>query len=88
MARISVNAGLVEGKMLLDAIDQLQRVRARLARANNIMDFTRSGGDFTALGTALGVSPADAATLYARMRAIEATMNGTDFVNLADVDQG
>lgn len=88
MSRMTINGALFEGKLVLDVIDLIQQVRARLPRVNNVMDFTRSGADFTALGTALGLSAADAATLYARMRAIEATMNTTDFTNLSDVDQG
>lgn len=88
MARIVVNAGLIEGKLLLNVTSMIQNVRATLARTNNIMDFTRSGADFTALGVALGCTAGEASTLYSRFRAIETTMNGTDFVNLSDVDQG
>lgn len=88
MARIEVNAALVRGKLVLDMTSAIQRVRALLKRTNDIMDFTRAGADFAPLGVALGCSSAEASTLYARFRAIEATMNGVDFVNLSDVDQG
>lgn len=88
MARINVNSNLSEGKLLLETIDSIQKCRAMLARNNNIFDYTRAGADFAPLGTALGCSAAEAATLYSRMRSIESTMNGVDFVNLSDVDQG
>lgn len=88
MARINVNPNLPEGALLLGVVNLLQQCRAALARNNNIFDFTRSGADFSPLGVALGISAADAATLYSRLRAIETTMNGVDFVNLSDVDQG
>lgn len=88
MARIVVNPTLVEAKLLLDVTSMIQKVRADLARTNNIMDFTRTGADFAPLGVALGCSAAEASTLYARFRAIETTMNSVDFVNLSDVDQG
>lgn len=88
MARINVTSNLPEGKLLLDTVNLIQQCRAALARNNNIFDYTRAGADFTALGTALGVTAGEAATLYSRLRAIENTMNGGDFVNLSDVDQG
>lgn len=88
MARIVVNASFIEAKLLLNVVSAIQNVRALNSRCCNIMDLTRAGGDFSALGTALGCSAAEAATLYSRMRAIETTMNGADFVNLSDVDQG
>lgn len=88
MARIVVNAGLIEGKLLLGVTDLIQQVRARLTRVNKIMDLTRAGADFTALGVALGCTTGEAATLYSRFTSIEATMNGIDFTNLSDVDQG
>lgn len=88
MARINVNPALVESQLLLEVVGDIQRVRAKLARYDNIFDLTRAGADFTALGAAWGVSAGEAATLYARMRSIEGTMNGVDFQNLSDVDQG
>jgi hypothetical protein len=88
MARIAINAALVEGKLLLDMTAAIQKVRAQLARNNNIMDLTRAGADFTPLGAALGCTATEASTLYSRFRSIETTMNGIDFVNLSDVDQG
>lgn len=88
MARILVNPNLVEAKLMLDVVSAIQKVRALNARACNIWDFTRAGADFTALGAALGCTAAEAATLYSRFRAIETAMNGVDFVNLSDVDQG
>lgn len=88
MARINVDGTKFEGRLLLNVTDMIQRVRAQLARTNNIMDLTRAGADFTALGVALGCTAAEASTLYARMRAIEVTMSGVDFTNLSDVDQG
>lgn len=88
MSRINVNPDLVEAQVMLRVTSLIQKVRAENARACNIWDYTRAGADFTALGTALGCSAADAATLYSRFRAIETAMNGTDFVNLSEVDQG
>lgn len=88
MARINIDSTKVQGKLVLDLTSQIQKVRANIARVCNIMDFTRAGADFTALGTALGCSAADAEILYGRYRAIETTMNGTNFTNLSDVDQG
>lgn len=88
MARKNIDSTKVQGKLLLDVTSQIQRVRANLARLCNIMDFTRAGPDFSALGTALGVSANEAEELYSRYRAIETTMNGTNFTNLSDVDQG
>lgn len=88
MARINVNPALPESKLLLDTIDQIQTVRAALARTNNIMDYTRSGADFSPLATALGCSAAEAEAVYSQMKSIEATMNGGDFVNLSQLDQG
>jgi hypothetical protein len=37
---------------------------------------------------ALGCSAQEAETLYGRFRAIETAMNGPDFQNLSEVDQG
>lgn len=88
MARKNVNPQLVEGKLLLDTVGRIQETRATLKRVNDIMDFTRSGADFAALGVALGVSAADAETIYARMKAIQTTMDGVDFQNLSEIDQG
>lgn len=88
MARINIDPSKVQGKLLLDLTSQIQKTRATIARVCNIMDFTRSGTDFAPLGTALGCSAADAEVLYSRYRAIETTMNGTNFTNLSDVDQG
>lgn len=88
MPRIVVNPGFVEGKLLLDVTSLIQRTRAQLARVNNIMDFTRAGSDFAPLAAALGCTAGEAATLYARYVAIKNTMDGVDFVNLSEVDQG
>lgn len=88
MARKNINPNLPEGKLLLDTVSLIQQCRAALARNNAIFDFTRAGADFTPLGAALGVTAAEAAELYSRLRAIETTMNGVDFINLSDVDQG
>lgn len=88
MARTPVNPQLVEGRLLLDVTSDLQRVRAKLKRMNDIMDFTRAGPDFAPLGVALGCSAAEAEELYSRYTAIAATMNGADFMNLSKVDQG
>lgn len=88
MARILINPQLVEGALLLGVTDRIQRVRAEIGRVCDIMDFTRAGADFAPLAAALGCTAPEAATLYARYRAIQNTMNGADFVNLSDVDQG
>lgn len=88
MARITIDPALFQAQLMLRVCSMIQKVRAENARACNIWDYTRAGADFTALGVALGCSAADAATLYSRFRAIEATMNGPDFVNLSEVDQG
>lgn len=88
MARKNIDSTLPEGKLLLDTVSLIQQCRAALKRNNDIFDFTRLGANFAPLGTALGVTEGEAAELYGRLRAIEATMNGVDFVNLSDVDQG
>jgi len=89
MSRIPLDvANKIEAKLVLDMVSLIQNCRATLARTNNILDYTRSGADFAPLGTALGCSAGEAATLYSRFRSIETTMNGADFVNLSDIDQG
>ena len=88
MARIAIDPNLPQGKLLLEVVDAIQKVRALNARACDIFDFTRAGADFAPLGAALGCTGAQASTLYSRFRAIETTMNGNDFESLADVDQG
>ncbi len=88
MSRIAVDPVLVQARWMLNLVGMIQRVRAELPRHNNAMDLTRAGADFSALGTALGCSAAEAETLYSRFRAIETVMNGNDFINLSDVDQG
>lgn len=88
MARINVNPNFVEAKILLDVTSDIQRVRAKLSRVNNIMDFTRAGADFAPLAAALGCTAAEAATIYARYVSIKQAMDGVDFQNLSEIDQG
>lgn len=88
MARINVNSALVQSKLLLGVVDRTQRLRAEVTRVKNIEDRTRSGADFSALGTALGVTAAEAEDIYSRLVAIETALNALLFQNLADVDQG
>lgn len=88
MARINVNATLVQSKLLLGVVDRTQRLRAEVTRVKNIEDRTRSGADFSALATALGVSAAEAEDIYSRLTALETTLNTILFQNLADIDQG
>lgn len=88
MARIAIDPNLVEGKLLLEAVDSIQRTRALLGRVNDIMDYTRNGGDFAPLAQALGCTTAEAAVIFSRMSTIEGTMDSVDFQNLSELDQG
>lgn len=88
MSRIAVVPTLIESALLLELVGDIQRVRAKLKRYNDIFDFTRAGADFQPLGTAWGISAADAATLYSRLKSIQQSMDSVDFINLSDVDQG
>jgi hypothetical protein len=88
MARTTINPNLPEGALMLKVVSAIEDARALNSRACNIWDYTRAGADFTALAAALGCTAQQAEALYSRFRSIETAMNGIDFQNLAEIDQG